>query len=31
MKLTLPFYAHIGACLKVIFPPLCKHRWAKTF
>ena len=26
VKLTLHFYAHIGACLKIISHPLCKHR-----
>ena len=31
VKLTLHFYAHIRACPKVVFPPLCKHRWDKTF
>ena len=25
------FYAHIWACPKVFFPPLCKHRWKTTF
>ena len=28
MVLTLHFYAHIGAGLKVILPPVCKLMWA---
>ncbi|MCB7327681.1 hypothetical protein DW256_11815 [Ruminococcus sp. AM22-14LB] len=31
VKLTLHFYAHIGAGPKAITPPLCKHRWFQTF
>ena len=31
MVLTLHFYAHIGAGLKVILPPVCKHTWFQTF
>ena len=29
--LTPHFYAHIGAGLKVILPPVCKHTWFQTF
>ena len=28
--LTPHFYAHIGAGLKVILPPVCKHTWFQT-
>ena len=31
MVLTPHFYAHIGAGLKVILPPVCKHTWFQTF
>ncbi len=30
MVLTPHFYAHIGAGLKVILPPVCKHTWFQT-
>ena len=29
--LSSHFYAHIGAGLKVILPPVCKHTWFQTF
>ena len=31
VKLTLHFYAHVGACPKVIHPLLCKHKWSRPF
>ena len=31
MVLTPHFYAHNGAGLKVILPPVCKHTWFQTF
>ena len=31
MVLMPHFYAHIGAGLKVILPPVCKHTWFQTF
>ena len=30
MVLTPHFYAHIGAGLKVILPPVCRHTWCQT-
>ena len=31
VKLTLHFLLILWACPKVIFPPLCKHRWKRPF
>ncbi|WNV59624.1 hypothetical protein RJD28_13170 [Oscillospiraceae bacterium NTUH-002-81] len=31
VKLSLHFYAHVGACPKFFHPPACKHAWAQTF